>query len=599
MRLTFWGTRGSISKAGPSTLRYGGNTSCVALRSDAGTLVVLDCGTGGHGLGQSLMTEAAGRPVNGHILIGHTHWDHIQGLPFFAPLFGPANTWHIYGPRGLGTSIGQTLAGQMQYAYFPVTLDQLNATIGYHDLVEGSFDIEDVRVTTRYLNHPALTLGYRMEVDGVTVVYSSDHEPHEPGAAGGSDVAANVSDARHIEFLRGADLVIHDAQYLADEYPAKLGWGHSPMEYVVGAAHAAGVGRLALYHHDPCRDDAAVDAVVERARRFAADLGYVGEIFAAAEGAVVELRGAPEGRLPAVRRASRATAMDEPLLSDQDRSVLISVSEPEIAGALRSAVEAEGLWSMDAADPASAIELARVREPSIIIVEESSARGLAEAVRSGTEPYSSAVGIIGVTSRAGRGTDAAVTDWLVWPSTSVYVRTKLRAWVLRQACRWQNAPFPADESSRLEALRALRILDTDPEERFDRLTAMASALLDVPVALVSLVDKDRQWFKSSFGMTPEESPRDLSVCAHAILGDDVFCVPDMFADERFADHPGVVGAPRMRFYAGVPLKLSDGHTVGTLCVIDHRPRVLDAAQLDELRYLGRLVVGELEASAAG
>ncbi|GAC1312476.1 MAG: hypothetical protein NVSMB16_09320 [Acidimicrobiales bacterium] len=437
-----------------------------------------------------------------------------------------------------------------------------------------------------------------MEVDGVTVVYSSDHEPHEPGAAAGSNVTANVSDAHHVEFLRGADLVIHDAQYLADEYPAKLGWGHSPMEYVVGVAHAAGVARLALYHHDPCRDDGAVDALIDRARRFAADLGYSGEIFAAAEGATIELLGAADAGDPGGRHPIGVTAMDEPSRSDQDRSVLIAVSDPDIAGALRSAVEAEGLWSLDAADPEGAIALARVREPSLIIVEASSAKALGQSIRGGAEPYGSAVSIIGVTSRVTDSTDADVTDWLVWPSTLVYVRTKLRAWVLRQSCRWQNAPLPADEGSRLDALRALHILDTDPEARFDRLTAMASRLLDVPVALVTLVDEDRQWFKSSFGMTARETPRDLSVCAHAILGEDVFCVPDMFVDERFADHPGVVGAPRMRFYAGVPLTLTDGHTVGTLCVIDHRPRVLDAAQLDELRYLGRLVSGELEATAA-
>src|SRR5262245_63015578 len=123
--------------------------------------------------------------LRGHILISHTHWDHIQGIPFFAPLFVPGNQWDIYGPKGLDKSLRETLAGQMQYTYFPVTPDQFGATIHYHDLVEGTFDIDDIKITTHYLNHPALTLGYRLEADGVTIVYCSDHEPHSRSLAGG------------------------------------------------------------------------------------------------------------------------------------------------------------------------------------------------------------------------------------------------------------------------------------------------------------------------------------------------------------------------------------------------------------------------------
>ena len=122
MRLKFWGTRGSLAKPGPKTLRYGGNTSCVQVVSDAGTLVMFDCGTGAHALGQEILGE---HPVRGHILVSHTHWDHIQGIPFFTPLFVPGNEFDIYGPRGLGQSMKETLAGQMQYTYFPVTLDAL------------------------------------------------------------------------------------------------------------------------------------------------------------------------------------------------------------------------------------------------------------------------------------------------------------------------------------------------------------------------------------------------------------------------------------------------------------------------------------------
>src|ERR1700720_2262087 len=148
MRVRFWGTRGSIAKAGPSTVRYGGNTSCVEVRSAAGTLLILDCGTGIHGLGQALEAARTG-PLRGHILISHTHWDHIQGWPFFAPLFVPGNEWDIYAPHGLAESVRETLAGQMQYTYFPVLLEQLSATIRYHELVEGVFRIGDIKVKTQ------------------------------------------------------------------------------------------------------------------------------------------------------------------------------------------------------------------------------------------------------------------------------------------------------------------------------------------------------------------------------------------------------------------------------------------------------------------
>jgi phosphoribosyl 1,2-cyclic phosphodiesterase len=188
MRIRFWGTRGSIPKPGPDTIRYGGNTSCVEVRSASGVLILLDCGTGAHAFGQALLAEEGG-PRRGHIFISHTHWDHIQGLPFLAPLFDPSFEWDVYGPRGLGPSIRETLAGQMQYTYFPVTIEQFAAKVHYHDLGEGSVDIDDVRVTAHYMNHPALTLGYRIEADGASMVYATDHEPHSPALARG-DLAA-------------------------------------------------------------------------------------------------------------------------------------------------------------------------------------------------------------------------------------------------------------------------------------------------------------------------------------------------------------------------------------------------------------------------
>src|SRR5512141_1807504 len=150
MHVRFWGTRGSIPTPGRHTLRFGGNTSCIEVRTAAETLVIIDCGSGLRGLGQAL--TQGGKPVlKGHILISHTHWDHIQGIPFFDPFYVPGNKWDIYGPKGLNQSLRETLAGQMQHTDFPISADEFGATIRYHDLVEGTFDIDDVKVTTQYL----------------------------------------------------------------------------------------------------------------------------------------------------------------------------------------------------------------------------------------------------------------------------------------------------------------------------------------------------------------------------------------------------------------------------------------------------------------
>ena len=590
MEVTFWGTRGSIAKAGPSTLRYGGNTSCVEVRTESGTLIVIDCGTGAHGLGAHLVAQSDGAPVNGHVLISHTHWDHIQGLPFFAPLFRPDDTWHVYGPRGLGGSLSETLSGQMQYSYFPVSLDQLAAQVHYHDLVEGAFEIDDISITTQYLNHPALTLGYRLEADGASVVYACDHEPHRADLAAGGELATSRHDRAHLRFLADADLVIHDTQYLADEFEGKTGWGHSTMEYVVDAAEQAGVRQVALSHHDPARSDAEIDVIVEAARVRAegSDL----DVFAAAEGSTIELTGSRT----ASARSQTSAATLPPALDEMPRSVLIAVRSPDIAAVLREAAEAESIEIFEEADPATALEIARTEQPAIIVLEDDDDSDLSGAIRGLDGTYGSDVNIVKITaSNARQQNDRwSITDWLLWPFSSVYVRTKLRASLLRRACRWQNAPLPADEDQRVERLRALEVLDTPHESRFDRYTQEVSELLDMPVALVSLVDTDRQWFKSAHGIDLTETPRDMSFCAHAILDNEVLQVPDAMDDGRFAENPAVAGDPRVRFYAGAPLELSDGSTVGTLCVIDYRPRLLTQTQLDELRRLAGLVATELE-----
>jgi len=260
MRVRFWGTRGSIATPGPSTVRFGGNTCCVEMITDGGQRFILDCGTGARPLGVDLMQNAP-RPIHANILLSHTHWDHIQGFPFFAPLFMPGNKFTISAPEGVGSSLAGVLAGQMEFTYFPVKLDQLPSKISYLDLSEGEHEIDGVRVLTQFLNHPAVCLGYRIEVDGVSVAYLTDHEPFSEtlwradSVPGKIESILHAGDRRHAEFMRDADLVIHDCQYTPEEYPAKKNWGHSTYTYAVELAAAAGVKSLALMHHDPLHND--------------------------------------------------------------------------------------------------------------------------------------------------------------------------------------------------------------------------------------------------------------------------------------------------------------------------------------------------------
>ncbi len=192
------------------------------------------------------------------------------------------------------------------------------------------------------------------------------------------------------------------------------------------------------------------------------------------------------------------------------------------------------------------------------------------------------------------GAQAGATDWLVAPFSTLYARTRVRAWALRQACRWMRAPLPSDEPERLRALRDAGVLDSPAEERFDRITRLARRVFDVPIALVSLVDAERQWFKSHQGLDVRETPREISFCAHAIHDDRVFIVSDALTDPRFADNPAVTGEIRARFYAGRPIRMF-GRRVGTLCLVDRRPRELRDDDVRALNDLATLVEEELAA----
>lgn len=443
MRIRFWGTRGSLAKPGPATVRYGGNTSCVEVRAPDGTLIVLDCGTGAHDLGQALLASGE-HPLRGHVLVTHTHWDHIQGFPFFAPLFIRGNEWDVYAPQGVGQRLEDTLAGQMEYKYFPVPLRQLDATMRYHELVEGAFDLGAVHVTARYLNHPGLGLGYRLDVGGVTVVYATDHEPHsrhQPEATGAPGAGrVHREDERHVEFLRAADLVIHDSQYTLEEYPKKVTWGHTAAEQAVDFALAAGAKRLALFHHDPLRRDEALDRLLEACRQRAAANGGTLDVFAAAEGQVIELatreiptRGAPgQPEAPAV--AAMASAGSTP------PTVLIADDDPDILRLLTMTLRSEGFRLLSASDGDTALEIARVERPDLVLLDWNmpgrDGLEVCRALRAESDPRLRDVPVVLLTAQAGAedtaaGFAAGVTDYVTKPFKPTYVRSRVHTWLLR------------------------------------------------------------------------------------------------------------------------------------------------------------------------
>jgi phosphoribosyl 1,2-cyclic phosphodiesterase len=298
VRVRFWGVRGSIPAPGPETLRYGGNTSCVTLEApspaagDPPLLFIFDAGSGIRVLGMSLLREKR-VPLTAHLFLTHTHWDHIQGFPFFVPAFIPGNRIVVYGnAEGEGDALG-ALEGQMLHRYFPVSLGQLGASVEFRRLEHGAHEVAGQRVTVAPLHHSSVTVGYRVEAAGATVVYLTDAEPRRENDA-------YVMEPTVVDLARGADVLIHDAQYTDEEYPSKVGWGHSPTGYVVDFARAAGARRLVLFHHDPTSGDDKVDAMLERARARAAGSDLV--VDAAFEGMEITLPPGPhaaDGRTPA------------------------------------------------------------------------------------------------------------------------------------------------------------------------------------------------------------------------------------------------------------------------------------------------------------
>jgi diguanylate cyclase (GGDEF)-like protein len=363
-----------------------------------------------------------------HLLIGHTHWDHIHGFPFFTPASLPQNELNIFAPVGFQRSLEDALAGQMQYSYFPVKLQDLSSRIHFTELEEGLFRIGDVLVETQYLNHTAPTIAYRITYGGSTVAYVTDHEPYwnNPGP-----VFEHPGDQRHIDFLKNADLVIHDAQYSEEEYQTKLGWGHSTIEYATDVALAAGARRLALFHHDPIHDDDTILAFETHARARAKAAQSDLEVFAAAEGQTVELKGTV---------SRKAEAGDSALQRRPIRGgrVLVVAQNPVDFTDVEQTLSEDALIISGVSDGQTAIERAAEFQPDLVILGSTLADGdganFIKAIRSVLQKPDLPILIL---TEEG-GSHASIThagriaaDYLARPYSPPMLRSRVRSWLAR------------------------------------------------------------------------------------------------------------------------------------------------------------------------
>jgi len=283
LRVQFWGTRGSIPSPGRKTVRYGGNTPCVEIRTDEGWLVILDAGTGIRELGLSLLDRSDGAPLDGDIFLTHAHWDHIQGLPFFAPLFQRGNHFTIWGSKALERSVDTVVRDQMSPVVFPVSFEELDARIDFSTIAGGErrsgtgYEVQAFEV-----QHPGGALGYRFAAPGSdrSMVYVSDNEvgaPEKYGSAPGWRES-------FVDFVRGATVLVHDTMYTTEEYDHHRGWGHSTYRDAVEVALEAGVGTLVLFHHEPRRTDDELDQRIDECRALVRSKGGALQVLGAAEG---------------------------------------------------------------------------------------------------------------------------------------------------------------------------------------------------------------------------------------------------------------------------------------------------------------------------
>jgi phosphoribosyl 1,2-cyclic phosphodiesterase len=278
-RLKLWGVRGSIPVPGPETVRYGGNTACVEVRAD-GELIILDAGSGIRKLGLALENEFGSRPIRLSLLITHVHWDHIQGFPFFVPSYHDKNQIQIFGNDGAHSTLREILKSQMTTPFFPVALYDLPGRIRFENLDPREFRIGEVRIRSRFVNHPGVCVGYRILTSSGSIAYLPDHEPYEASKLHSAEAhslspeetkkRAREDRAELVEFLEGSDVLILDTQYTDEEYRTHVGWGHGSVSAAVSLGLDAAVRKLILFHHDPTHDDQMIDEMVRAARKLAA-----------------------------------------------------------------------------------------------------------------------------------------------------------------------------------------------------------------------------------------------------------------------------------------------------------------------------------------
>jgi len=272
MRIRFWGVRGSTPTPQAENMRYGGNTSCVELRL-GDQIYIFDCGTGFRVLGHQLESEFGDRPISAHVFVSHFHWDHIQGIPFFRPLYNPKSQFSFHSSSRT-RSLKQVMSEQMASPYFPINLSEMGAQQDYYEIESGLLDLEvGLTLRTAWLNHPQGCLGFRLETKEGIFVYATDNEPGDVGF----DKAVR-------KLAEGADVLIYDSQYLPEEYKARRqGWGHSHWREAVNVVMESGAKELVLFHHDPDHTDVVIDKVVQEARN------YYPKVRAASEGMELQL----------------------------------------------------------------------------------------------------------------------------------------------------------------------------------------------------------------------------------------------------------------------------------------------------------------------
>ncbi len=279
--VTFHGVRGSTPCDGEGLARYGGNTSCVAVERDGEAPIVFDLGTGLRNYGNALAAAGRAEGFQASVLLSHLHWDHVQGLPFFGPIHHPEAKLDIYGPRQGEGPLAEVFAGLMCPPYFPIRPDQLVGAVVFQDTGDDVFSVGDAKVRSRWIRHVGPTLGYRVEWDGVSIAYLSDH-----GQGCGIGHADDHIPNDVLELCDGADLLIHDAQHTPSEFQQKRHFGHCTVDYAVHVAKEAGVATLAMFHHDPSHGDDEIDQLEREAQDASAAIDGAA-VVAAAEGMVL------------------------------------------------------------------------------------------------------------------------------------------------------------------------------------------------------------------------------------------------------------------------------------------------------------------------